>query len=205
MLVMDLKKTLPIFSYIFHPIFITFYGVLLYILLSDLGINSLSILLLIQVIILTILLPLSIYYLLKATGHIKSFTEATINERKFPILLQATFLFILLKFSGFIDDLLPLYFFMLGGLIASIVAFMLTFANFKVSLHMIGVCSLLIFIICLSVSLNIAIIPLIALMIVIVGNVASSRLFMKSHDTTELIAGSFIGLLSQVILWQFYL
>ncbi len=202
---MDLKKTLPLFSYIFHPIFITFYGVLLYIWLAEVGINSLSLLLLIQVIILTIFLPLSIYYLLKATGHIKSFTEATINERKFPILLQATFLFILLKFSGFIEDLAPLYFFMLGGLIASIVAFLLTFVNFKVSLHMIGVCSLLLFITSLGISLNISIIPLIALMIVIVGNVASSRLFMKSHDTTELIAGSFIGFLSQVILWQFYL
>ncbi|MFC4738666.1 hypothetical protein ACFO3U_01530 [Flavobacterium ponti] len=202
---MDLKKTLPLFSYIFHPIFITFYGVLLYIWLAEVGINSLSLLLLIQVIILTIFLPLSIYYLLKATGHIKSFTEATINERKFPILLQATFLFILLKFSGFIEDLAPLYFFMLGGLIASIVAFVMTFVNFKVSLHMIGVCSLLLFITSLSISLNISIIPLIALMIVIVGNVASSRLFMKSHDATELIAGSCIGFLSQVILWQFYL
>lgn len=202
---MDLKKTLPLFSYIFHPIFITFYGVLLYIWLSNLGFNSLSLILLIQVIILTILLPLSIYYLLKATGHIKSFTEATINERKFPILLQAVFLFLLLKFSGFLEELPALYFFMLGGLIASLTAFLLTFANFKVSLHMIGVCSLLMFVISLSLYLNTSILPLIALMIVILGNVASSRLFMKSHNTTELIAGSFIGFLSQVILWQFYL
>ena len=202
---MDLKKILPIFSYIFHPIFITLYGVLLYIWLSDLGINSLSLLLLIQVAILTILLPLSIYYLLKATGHIKSFTEATINERKFPILLQATFLFLLLRFSGFIEELPALYFFFLGGLIASVLAFILTFFNFKVSLHMIGVCSLLAFVISLFVYLNTAIMPLIALMIVIVGNVASSRLYMKSHNLTELFAGTLIGLFSQVILWRFYL
>lgn len=202
---MDLKKILPLFSYVFHPIFITLYGVLLYILLSGLGFNSLSLLLLIQVVILTILLPLSVYYLLKATGHVKSFTEATINERKFPILLQATFLFLLLKFSGFIEELPALYFFFLGGLIASIIAFVLTFLNFKVSLHMIGVCSLLAFVISLFIYLNKDLIALIALMIVVVGNVASSRLYMKSHNYTELFAGALIGLFSQVLLWRFYL
>ena len=202
---MDLKKILPLFSYIFHPIFITFYGVLLYIWLSDLGLNSLSIVLLIQVIILTMLLPLSIYYLLKATGYIKSFTEATINERKFPILLQALFLFILLKFSGFIDDLPAIYYFMIGGLISSTIAFMLTFINFKISLHMIGVCSLLAFTVSLYVYLNVAILPLIALFLLFVGSVASSRLYMKSHNYIELFTGSMIGILSQIILWQFYL
>ena len=202
---MDLKKILPLFSYVFHPIFITLYGVLLHILLSGLGFNSLSLLLLIQVVILTILLPLSVYYLLKATGHVKSFTEATINERKFPILLQATFLFLLLRFSGFIEELPALYFFFLGGLIASIIAFVLTFLNFKVSLHMIGVCSLLAFVISLLIYLNKDLIALIALIIVVVGNVASSRLYMKSHNYTELFAGALIGLFSQVLLWRFYL
>ena len=202
---MDLKKILPSFSYIFHPIFVTFYGVLLYIWLSDLGLNSFSLVLLIQVVILTMLLPLSIYYLLKATGYIKSFTEATIHERKVPILLQALFLFLLIKFSGFIEDLPAIYFFLIGGLVASIIAFILTFINFKVSLHMIGVNSLLAFIISLYVYLNVPIIPLIALMILFVGSVASSRLYMKSHNYIELYAGSMIGLLSQLILWQFYL
>tara|TARA_R110000850_G_scaffold201744_1_gene327684 strand:- start:136558 stop:137166 length:609 start_codon:yes stop_codon:yes gene_type:complete len=202
---MDLKKILPSFSYIFHPIFVTFYGVLLYIWLSCLGLNSLSLVLLIQVVILTMLLPLSIYYLLKATGYINSFTEATIHERKIPILLQALFLFLLIKFSGFIEDLPAIYFFLIGGLIASIIAFVLTFINFKVSLHMIGVSSLLAFIISLYVYLNVPIIPLIALMILFVGSVASSRLYMKSHNYLELFAGSMIGLLSQLFLWQFYL
>tara|TARA_R110000823_G_scaffold43121_6_gene112510 strand:- start:1688 stop:2242 length:555 start_codon:yes stop_codon:yes gene_type:complete len=184
---------------------VTFYGVLLYIWLSDLGLNALSLVLLIQVVILTMLLPLSIYYLLKATGYIKSFTEATINERKFPILLQALFLLLLIKFSGFIEDLPAIYFFLLGGLTSSIIAFILTFINFKVSLHMIGVNSLLAFTVSLYVYLNVPIIPVVALMILIVGSVASSRLYMKSHNYIELLTGSMIGLLSQIILWQFYL
>lgn len=202
---MNIKKTLPSFSYIFHPIFISFYGICIYFWLSRIGFNSLSIILLIQVIILTILLPLSIYFLLKATGYIKSFTEASIHERKFPILLQAFFIFILMKFSGIIEDLPALYFFLVGGLIAALTAFFLTLIRFKVSLHMIGICALLSFVVSLSVYLNISIIPLIAFLIVVVGNVASSRLYMKSHTPIELIAGTLIGLLSQAIVWQFYL
>ena len=202
---MDIKKILPFFSYLFHPIFISFFGVCIYLWLSKTGFNSLAIVLLIQVVILTMLLPLSIYYLLKATGYIKSFTEATINERKFPILLQAIFIFILIKFSGFVEDLPAIYFFFVGGLIASLVALFFTLINFKVSLHMIGISSLLSFTTSLSVYLNLSIIPLIALLIVFLGNVASSRLFMKSHTADELLAGTVIGLFSQIIVWQFYL
>lgn len=202
---MDIKKILPVFSYIFHPIFISLYGISIYLWLAKMGWNKLSIILLIQVIILTILLPLSIYFLLKATGYIKSFTEATINERKFPILLQAIFIFILLKFSGLLEELPAIYFFLLSGLIASLIALFFTLINFKVSLHMIGISSLLSFVVSLSVYLNLSIIPLISILIIFLGNVASSRLFMKSHTVVELIAGTLIGFLSQVMLWQFYL
>ena len=203
---MDLKKILPIFSYIFHPIFISIYGVLLYLWLSETPFkSSITLVLLIQVVILTMLLPLSIYYLMKAMGYIQSFTEATIKERKIPILLQAVFLFILIRFSGFINELPALFYFFIGGLIASLCAFLFTIFKFKISLHMIGVTSLLAFTIGLGVYLNLTLVPLIAVLIVIVGNVASSRLYMKSHTVEELITGSIIGLFSQILLWQFYL
>jgi hypothetical protein len=203
---MNLKKILPVFSYIFHPIFISFYGVLLYLWLSKTNLNSsITIILLIQVIILTVLLPLSIYYLMKATGHIISFTEASIKERKIPILLQAIFLFILIQFSEFVTELPSIYYFFFGGLIASLCALLFTIFNFKVSLHMIGVNILLAYTIGLGVYLNVSIISLIALLIVVVGGVASSRLYMKSHTVEELIAGTIIGLFSQIILRQFYL
>ena len=142
---------------------------------------------------------------MKAMGYIQSFTEATLKERKIPILLQALFLFFLINFSGFIKDLPAIYYFFVGGLIASLCALLFTIFRFKVSLHMIGVTSLLAYTISLGVYLNLSIVPLIAIVIVIVGNVASSRLYMKSHTVEELIAGSIIGLFSQIILWQFYL
>ncbi len=202
---MNYQKILPIFSYIFHPIFVSFYGLLLYFWWSDSDFNSVTFVLFIQVVILTILLPLSIYFLLKAIGLIHSFTEATIQERRLPIFLQILFLGLLLKFSSFLDTIPLLYFFFLGGIIAGALALIFSLLKFKVSLHMMGVCSLFIFAISISIMLNSNTIPLIAFLIVIIGNVASSRLYMKSHTVDELIAGSAIGMISQAILWQFYL
>ncbi|WP_338410523.1 hypothetical protein [uncultured Flavobacterium sp.] len=203
---MDIKKLLPLFSYVFHPIFISIYGLLIYLITSKTAIfSSFTLLLVIQVLILTLLLPLSIYFLLKATGYINSFTEATIQERKTPILLQIIFLILLIKFSSLINDIYILYYFFVGGLIAAVSAFMLTFVSIKISLHMMGVCSLLAFTICLGLYLNTSLISLIACEIFVVGSVASSRLYMKSHSVSELISGSIIGLISQIILWQYYL
>ena len=61
-----LKKVLPLFSYIYHPIFISIYGTLFYFLVSPsyeyIPLNKVY-LILIQVAILTLLLPLSLYFL----------------------------------------------------------------------------------------------------------------------------------------------
>lgn len=202
---MDYKKILPLFSYLFHPIFISFYGLMFYVWFSQSSFNALFLVLLIQVLILTMLLPLSIYFLMKAMGFIQSFTEANVQERRFPILLQILFLLILIKFSGYLDSIPSLYFFFLGGIIASFFALLFSLLKFKVSLHMIGICSLFAFVVSLGIHFNVNTISILALLIVIIGNVASSRLYMKSHSVNELIAGSAIGIISQIILWQFYL
>lgn len=202
---MQLQKTLPFFSYLFHPIFISLYGVLLYLQFAQLGINSLTLLLLIQVSILTVLLPLSIYSLMKALGVIQSFTEATINQRKIPIFLQAVFLFVLIKYSDFTHHFPALFFFFIGGFIAATIALLGIFLNFKVSLHMIGISSLFVFLISLCFFFKNLSTLLIALFIVIVGCVATSRLYMKSHTVEELVAGCIIGIFSQLIMWHFFL
>jgi hypothetical protein len=197
---------LPLFSYVFHPIFISVYGVVLYLWISEATLfSSIAFLLLIQVSILTLLLPISIFFLLKAIGNVKSFTEATIRERRFPIFLQALFLLLLISFSGFIKEELVLYYFFSGGIISSIVALSATFLNFKISLHMIGIASLFAFIINLSIYYSLNTINILAVVIVLMGHVASSRLYMKSHNVVELFAGTLLGIISQFVLCPLYL
>lgn len=111
---MDLKKILPVFSYIFHPIFVSIYGTLFFFLIANsFFYNSQIIVTLIQVTILTLFLPLSMYFLFRSLGVVSSFTEASISERKMPIAVQAVLLFILIKFSVSKDTVAELYFFFL--------------------------------------------------------------------------------------------
>ena len=116
---MDLKKILPVFSYIFHPIFVSIYGALFYFLVTrSFFYDSQIYVTLIQVVILTLLLPLSIYFLFRSLGVVSSFTEATLKERQMPIAVQAILLLVLLKFSISKEITTELFYFFLGGLIS---------------------------------------------------------------------------------------
>lgn len=203
---MDLKKILPVFSYIFHPIFVSIYGTLFFFLIANsFFYNSQIIVTLVQVTILTLLLPLSMYFLFRSLGVVSSFTEASISERKMPIAVQAVLLFVLIKFSVSRDTIAELYFFFLGGFLSSVIVLASVILKFKASLHMIGISALTCFIFGLSMYYQMPFVNLVAFSIVCVGLVASSRLYMKAHTYPELIAGMIIGAGPQLFLYQYWL
>ena len=203
---MDLKKILPIFSYIFHPIFVSLYGALFYFLITqNFFYPSQIYVTLLQVTILTLFLPLSIYFLFRSLGFVTSFTEATLKERRMPIAIQAIMLMVLLKFSVSREVTVELYYFFLGGLFSGILALASVLLKFKASLHMIGITALTAFTYGLSVYYKLPFVNLFAFSIVCIGLVASSRLYMKAHTYPELVVGLLIGLLPQVILYRFWL
>ena len=203
---MDLKKILPVFSYIFHPIFVSIYGALFYFLVTrSFFYHSQIYVTLIQVVILTLLLPLSIYFLFRSLGVVSSFTEATLKERQMPIAVQAILLLVLLKFSISKEITTELFYFFLGGLISSILVLASVILKFKASLHMIGISALTAFVYGLSSYYQLPFVNLFAFCIVCMGLVASSRLYMKAHTYTELIAGIIIGAGPQLFLYQYWL
>ena len=203
---MDLKKILPVFSYIFHPIFVSIYGTLFYFLIThSFFYNSQIIVTIVQVTILTLLLPISMYFLFRSLGVVTSFTEASISERKMPIAVQALLLFVLIKFSVSKDTVGELYFFFLGGFFSSVVVLASVILKFKASLHMIGISALTCFIYGISLYYQIPFINLIAFCIVCMGFVATSRLYMKAHTYLELIAGIIIGAAPQIFLFKYWL
>lgn len=203
---MDLKKILPVFSYIFHPIFVSIYGALFYFLVTrSFFYDSQIYVTLIQVVILTLLLPLSIYFLFRSLGVVSSFTEATLKERQMPIAVQAILLLVLLKFSISKEITTELFYFFLGGLISSILVLALVILKFKASLHMIGISALTAFVYGLSSYYQLPFVNLFAFCIVCMGLVASSRLYMKAHTYPELFVGIIIGLTPQLFLYRYWL
>ncbi len=203
---MDLKKILPVFSYIFHPIFISIYGALLYFIITRNFFYEAQIYVtLIQVVILTLLLPLSMYFLFRSLGITSSFTEATLKERRMPIATQALLLLVLLKFSISREVTSELFFFFLGGLISAVLVLASVILKFKASLHMIGISALTAFVYGLNLYYQLPFVNLFAFCIICMGLVASSRLYMKAHTYLELVVGISIGLLPQVLLFKYWL
>ena len=68
-----------------------------------------------------------------------------------------------------------------------------------------GISSLTVFVIGLSMHYQVQSTFLIAFLILINGLVASSRLEMKAHTTTELIIGFLLGSVSQLLLFYLWL
>ena len=201
-----MKKALPFFSYLFHPIFIPLIGTLLYLLFGENYLTaSQNYLLVLQVIIITFFLPMSFFYLLRTFGKVDSIMLSDTQQRKMPLLLQMALTVILIRETVTIDRLPELYFFFLAGLLSTFLAFVLLFAKIKASIHMIGLCALTFFIIGLSMHNQLNIIYIIAMLFLLIGLVASSRLYMKAHSMSELIIGIAIGILPQIASWYFWL
>jgi membrane-associated phospholipid phosphatase len=201
-----LKKILPLFSYLFHPIFIPLFGSLLYFYLESpfYELQQIAIILL-QIVIVTLFIPICFFYLLRTLGAVDSVMISQIAQRKIPLFVQIILIVILIQKAITIDRTPELYFFFLGGLTSSIVAFLLLFVKIKASMHLIGMSTLTAFLIGLSLHFQTNNLYLISFFLFMNGVVASSRLVMKAHTPREILIGFAIGLLPQIAFFWLWL
>ncbi|HEY0091062.1 MAG TPA: hypothetical protein VGB43_01130 [Flavobacterium sp.] len=201
-----MKKILPVFSYLFHPLFIPVLALIYFFILDvNILVPAEKYLLLIQVVIVTILIPISFYFLLRSLGKIDSAMAHETRERKAPLLMHALLVYLLLRQSVTFDMVPELYYFFLGVLLSTMAALVLLFFELKVSLHMMGMGGFLFFVIGIGIHNGHNIGNLAAFWLVMAGLTASSRLVLKAHSFRELMFGFFFGILPQVALWHFWL
>jgi hypothetical protein len=201
-----LKKILSLFSYVFHPVFIPAYATLFYLFSNNsYFLNQEKYFVLVQVLIITVLIPILFFFLLRATGKIGSIMAPILSERKIPLLIQC-FLIILLVRKGITVERYPeLHFFLLGALFSTLFALLLLFVKTKASLHMMGISALTVFVFGLSVHYQSQNIFAITFLTIMNGFVASSRLVMKAHTSMELIIGVLLGSIPQILLLYLWL
>lgn len=156
-------------------------------------------------ILLTILLPIMLYFLLKSMRRISSVHLGSIKERLIPLSLYG--LIILLVVNRVLpgNELIEPYYFMVGVLGSTLSCLVLALFKFKASIHMIGVGGVLMFFIALGIHFHINIIGSIALIFLIAGAVATSRLHLKAHSPLELIIGFVVGVIPQIIGLNYWL
>ncbi|HWS60238.1 MAG TPA: hypothetical protein VN182_04860 [Flavobacterium sp.] len=203
---MNSKKILPIFSYTFHPIFIPVYAALLYFFSNDsYYTNPEKYFALFQIAIITIVLPILFFFILRMAGKVDSIMIGEISQRKIPLFILCFLTIILIRKSITVVRFPELYFFFLGGLISSVLALGLLFLNIKASLHMVAISALTIFIIGLSIHNQSNNVNMVSFLVLANGLVASSRLEMKAHTPKELTIGFLLGIIPQLALLSFWL
>jgi hypothetical protein len=158
-----------------------------------------------QVSIITIIIPILFFLILRAAGKIDSVMIAEVTQRKIPLILQCFLIIILVRKSITIDRYLELHFFFLGALLSTILALISLFANIKASLHMMAISALTVFVIAISLHFQFHNTFIIAFLILTNGLVASSRIEMNAHTNKELIIGFFLGSVPQLLLLLLWL
>jgi hypothetical protein len=157
------------------------------------------------IVILTILIPIVVFFLLKNLKVVETIYLRDVKERKFPLMIQCILLLLILKtvFDPYDDP--ELYYFFVGILFSAFSALVMVFFKLKVSLHQMGVGGLLVFLVGLSVHFKINLLLTISFFLFVNGWVASSRLNNEAHTYPELLTGLFLGALPQLILFNLYL
>ncbi|MCD9573651.1 hypothetical protein [Flavobacterium soyae] len=201
-----MKKILPIFSYILHPIFISMYAALLYLYCKeDIFTMQEKYFVLFQILVITIIVPVLFFMLLRSTGHVKSMMLPENSQRRIPLILQCFLYILLVKRSIVITRYPELHFFFLGALFSTILALVCSLFKIKASLHMTALTGFTIFAIGLNIHLQMHNPYWGALLILLSGIVASSRLEMDAHTPKEILIGLLIGVLPQVLFLYLWL
>lgn len=201
-----MERVLRLFSYVFHPLFIAVYAVLLYFIYGARTFEYADVYLLtLQLVIITILIPVTFYYLLLSLGKVDSIMLSQTAQRRMPLIIHAVLLMILLRRTVTLSDYPELHFYFLGCLVSTVTALLLVFLGIKASLHMIGISSLTVFAVAISLHGQERLIALVFVLLLCNGLVATSRLAMKAHSQTELALGTGIGIIPQLALLYFWL
>lgn len=193
-------------SFVFHPIIMPLLGVIFYFSKTPRYFpKELENAKLVSLVILTILLPILIYFLLKTLGRTHSIYLETTKERIIPLTLNLiiTVLIILRVLPS--NQIIELYYFFLGILISTIVCLVLALLKFKASIHMIAIAGVFMFAIGFSLHFSKNINGSLALFALIAGAIGTSRLHLKAHTGVELIFGFCIGFFPQLLLLPYWM
>ncbi len=155
--------------------------------------------------ILTIVLPILLFFLLRTIRKVDTIYLKSTKERVIPLFINCIITALILLRVLTINEIVELYYFFLGILISTIICLIFAMLKVKASIHMIAVSGFFMFAVALGIHYQININGTIALLVIIMGAIATSRLHLNAHTSFELIIGSLTGLVPQLILMAFWL
>jgi hypothetical protein len=193
-------------SFVFHPLIMPLLGVLFYFSKTPRFIPEHVIKAKIfSIVILTIILPILLFFLLRTINKVDSIYLKSTRERLIPLFINCVITVLILFRVLAQNDIVELYYFFLGILCSTMACFILAVFKIKASIHMIAASGFFMFAVLIGIHYQININGTIALMMIILGSIATSRLHLKAHTDQELVIGLFTGLFPQLILLNYWL
>jgi len=201
-----MKLFQKVISYIFHPLFIPIAGTFAYFLItpkySPFELQSGNIL---PIFILTVIIPIITFFILRNIGYVNSVQLPTIQERKYPLYINLILLLMVVYKVIPNNYIIELYYYFVGLIAATFATIILMWFKIKSSMHLLGIGSLFMFLINLSIHFEINITLALSLSILAIGLVATSRLYLKAHTKAEVFIGFCIGMISQLLTVKYWL
>ena len=191
---------------LFNPIFMPLVGAFLYFSITPrFTPERTETVVLLALLIITVIVPYIFYLLLRNLNWVRTRELTDLDERKVPLFL--CIILILITFTKIVPSSLSneLHYYFVGILITLISCLILLYLNFKASMHMMGICGLLTFVVMLSIHYQTNLTTLIACLTLCSGAVATARLYLNFHDIEEIIIGSLIGIIPQFTILGYWI
>lgn len=199
-----MKKIIPFFSYLLHPIITPVMAALLYFRNTYIFFRPLDIMVSMgQIVITTLFLPITIFFLLKSLRVIRSsvMVEHT-RERILPFVFNIGLLVFLKDYVLKNGQLFEFKIYLWGCIYSYVLLLLGILFKKKYSVHISALAGCWMFYILLSVQLFAPNIVGIIILTLLLGATATSRLYLQAHTSKEIIIGFLIGTLPQFIFWK---
>lgn len=150
------------------------------------------------------LIPLLILFLFKKMEMIQSYHLHGIEERKFPLLLFAFISVLMSRMLFKMQYINDLAFYFVAGALALVLSYLFLWLQRKVSIHTLGVGSMIGFVMYISYSYQLNLLWILGILFLFFGVMARARLVLKAHTFSEVILGLMIGIFTQLIVPYFF-
>lgn len=198
-----MKYLAKIVSYLFHPVLIpTMITGCFYLLNAVFFLPLERYIATGQAFLMTCLLPVCIYFFLKSLGLLKSsIMIENVKERAVPVFLNIVIINILIfkVWEEASNNALKVFFIAYG--ISYTILFFSTLLKRKYSMHVASLCSTIPLFVNQTTTYYLNPFYVLPVSLVLIGLVASSRLYLKAHTNVEIILGAIIGFTPSFILF----
>ena len=189
-------------STILHPIVLPTLGVFLYfVFVSQSFEKRLQLIVLGLVFALTYVVPVLLLLFLRNFGFIKDFQVSTIKERRFPVIFMIFLLYFLGNTIIQIPTIRNLGILFYGTSLSLTCIYVLFSVKLKSSLHLVSMGNMIGFFLIMTNINSLSMLPIIILLILLSGILASSRMYLKAHTPIELLIGFSLGIICQFIVF----